>query len=302
MFKKATKEQSRLRLALSAASGGGKTYSGLNIARELGKNVCLIDTERGSASKYSDEFNFDVCEINGDYHPDRLIKLLAEADNQGYDVVIIDSMTHFWNGTGGFLDLCDQEVKRMTSRGGKPDSFAAWKAVTPVYNRMIQAIMSSKAHVIVTMRAKQEYSKEGGKVQKLGVAPEMRDGFQYEMDIEGLLNERHELIVGKTRCPSIDSKIFEKPGKEFAELLKAWLNTGVAPREVASVPVSDVTTTEVSEAVELTTAMKAATTIEELKTAVDAAKLATSEKRITQDEYTELGKVYLAVKKGLAAA
>jgi hypothetical protein len=234
-IKKATKEQSRLRMAIHGPSGAGKTFSALKIATNLGQRICLVDTETGSASKYGDKFDFDVCEINGDYHPDRLVEFLAEAPKEGYDVIVIDSGSHFWNGSGGFLELVDAEVKRAVGRGGKADSFNAWKVVDPVYKRLVHAIQTCKAHVIITLRAKTEYSKENGKVQKLGLAPEMRDNFQYEMDVEGMLDNDHNLVIGKTRCDTLDGKVFKKPGKDVAEILAAWLGSGAVRVEAATV-------------------------------------------------------------------
>lgn len=231
-IKKATKEQSRLRMAIHGPSGAGKTFSALSIATNLGSKVCLGDTETGSASKYGDKFDFDVCEFSGNYHPDSLVEFLHEVPTQGYDVIVIDSGSHFWNGTGGFLELVDAEVKRGVARGGKADSFNAWKAVDPVYKRLVHAIHTCKAHVIITLRAKTEYSKENGKVQKLGLAPEMRDNFQYEMDVEGMLDIDHNLAIGKTRCDGLDGKVFPKPGKNVAHILRDWLGAGVPMRAV----------------------------------------------------------------------
>lgn len=238
-FKKATRLQARLRLALQGASGSGKTRSALEIARHFG-TVAVIDTEHGSASKYVgvSGLEFDVCEVTEDYDPDKLVELLSEA-GKSYDCLVIDSMTHWWNGAGGFLELVDAEVKKQKARGGKGDSFAAWKDIDPKYKRLVHAILSCPAHVIVTMRAKQSYEKEQddrGKttIKKMGLAPEMRDGFAYEMDIEGMLDMEHNLVIGKTRCDAIDGKYFHKPGKELAELLKTWLSVGApapAPKE-----------------------------------------------------------------------
>ncbi len=236
-IKKATKEQSKLRMAIHGPSGSGKTFSALSIATHLGDRILVGDTETKSASKYGDKFNFDVFEFDGNYHPDRLCEFLRETEND-YDVIVIDSGSHFWNGSGGFLELIDQEVKRMKAQGGKGDSFLAWKTVDPVYKRFVAAILNCKAHVIITLRAKQEYSKEGGKVTKLGLAPEMRDGFQYEMDVEGMLTIEHDLAIGKTRLESLDGKVFHKPGKDVANILTTWLNSGAAPaaRESAQNP------------------------------------------------------------------
>jgi len=231
MFTKATKTQAKCRLALQGPSGGGKTYSALAIGTNLGSKVAVIDSEHGSASKYADQFGFDTCSLIGDYHPQRYIDAMKNAAEAGYDVIVADSLTHAWNGTGGFLELVDAEVKRMISKGQRADSFAAWKVVTPIYNKLIQAILSSPCHVIVTLRAKQEYEKtkdDNGKVsvKKVGMAPEIRDNFQYEMDIEGMLTMEHDFVIGKTRCRELDGKIFRNPGKDLADILRLWLSDG----------------------------------------------------------------------------
>lgn len=234
-FKKATKKQSRLRMAIQGPSGSGKTYSALRIASNLADKIAVGDTEYGSASLYASEFDFDVHEFRDNFHPDNAVSFLAEAAKAGYGAAIIDSVTHFWNGTGGFLELVDEDVRKQRARGGRGDSFAAWKEVTPVYNKLVHAILASPMHVFICMRAKQEYVKdtdERGKtvVRKVGLAAEMRDNFQYEMTVEGMLDMEHNLVIGKTRCNAIDGKIYHKPGKELADTLKQWLEDG-APAE-----------------------------------------------------------------------
>lgn len=246
-FGKATKQQAKLRMAIHGPSGAGKTFSALNIAKHLGQTVVLLDTERGSASKYSHRFDFIVPQkddgtpedFNGNFHPDKLISFLAQAPQAGPDpVVIVDSLSLFWNGPGGLLELVDQEVQKMKARGNKPDSFAAWKTVDPMYRRVVQAILGCPAHVLVTMRAKTEYEKsvdEKGKtsIRKVGMAPEMRNQFEYEFDVEAMLDIDHNLVIGKTRCEDLDGKVFPKPGKEFADILARWLADGTpAPTKV----------------------------------------------------------------------
>ena len=298
-MKKAVKSQKRLRMAISGASGSGKTRSALEIAKHFGR-VGLIDTEYKSASAYADKIEFDVEEIVGDYNPERLIKALAE-HGPNYDALIVDSFTHFWNGKGGMLDLADQEVKKMIARGGKPDTFAAWKVVTPIYNRVVQAILGCPCHLFINLRAKQEYSREGGKVQKLGVAPEVRDGFSFEMDIEGMLDENHNLIIGKTRFDSLDGKMFHKPGEDVAKLILAELNSGAAPViDLATTP----SPTEPPPGEEVTAVvpkpdmfstmklrMESANTPETLKEVQQEAIQARAQKTITEEQYSELGRI-----------
>jgi len=180
-FKKAVKRDAKARIALIGISGSGKTYSALRLASVLGEKIALIDTEAGSASKYADEFNFDVVELTT-FHPNLYIEAIQSAEQMGFDVLIVDSLSHAWVGKNGELELVDKAAK--SSRSG--NTYFAWRDVTPLHNRLIDTLLQSKLHVIVTMRSKTEYIVEdikGKQVpKKVGMAPVMRDGIEYEFD------------------------------------------------------------------------------------------------------------------------
>ncbi len=146
MFKKATKTQIKLRLALTGPSGSGKTFSSLALASHLGQRIAVIDTEHGSASRYADLFEFDVVELES-FHPNRYVKAIVAAQQAGYDVVIIDSLSHAWMGKDGELELVDRAR----------NSFAAWKDVRPLERALIDTMLSCKCHLIATMRSKTEW-------------------------------------------------------------------------------------------------------------------------------------------------
>lgn len=224
MFKKATKTEAKLRLAIAGPSGSGKTYSALAIATALGGPIALLDTEHRSASKYADIFAFDVLELDAPYHPDRFVEAIQGAAQAGYKVVILDSMTHAWNGEGGLLDIVEQIAKRMKSA----NSFAAWKDATPIQNRFIEALLSADLHIIGTMRSKQDYVQERNDkgntvIRKVGMAPIQRDGFEYEFDVFLDMDIDNNAIVSKTRCPSLAGKVVNKPGEQVAKVLTEWL-------------------------------------------------------------------------------
>jgi len=224
MFKQAIKQEAKLRLAVAGPSGSGKTFTSLAIASHLGKKIALVDTEHGSASKYADIFKFDVLEMEPPFSPDRFIKSIQDAQANGYDVLILDSLSHMWNGTGGLLELVDQTA-RAKYQG---NTFAAWKDATPLYNRLVDAIIQSSIHIIATMRTKQDYivvtdDKGKSKPQKVGLAPIQREGFEYEFDIVLMLDVENTGVVTKTRAVSLNNQIFPKPGQEFADVVMAWL-------------------------------------------------------------------------------
>ena len=238
-FKKATKAAAKLRMVLHGPSGSGKTFSALSIAKHLGKSVALIDTEQGSASKYADLFDFDVCEIFGKYDPRDLIACLKAAA-EGHDVVVLDSATHFWHGEGGFLALVDKEAKRSQANGKKYDQFGAWKSVDPLYRELVTVMLNLPCHLIVCVRSKTEYSRDDkGKIEKHGMKPEFREGFEYEMDVEGALALDHTLTISKTRINSLDGELFVKPGKDLADKMNEWLNSGTAVQRTTPVAIPD---------------------------------------------------------------
>ena len=237
-FAPATREKAFLRMALQGHSGSGKTYTALNIAKFLanGGKVAVVDTERGSASKYAGgaPFTFDVADLET-FEMTAFMDAVKSAEVAGYDVLIIDSLSHAWIGEGGALDLHDKATARRIDK----NSFAAWADVTPLYRRMFDAITGAQLHVIVTMRTKTEYIVEQNKwgkqaPRKVGTAPMIRDGSDYEFDVVGELDAEHNLVISKTRCPSLDSQVFALPGENVAEILKAWLETGEASKPPTS--------------------------------------------------------------------
>ena len=228
-FTKATVHQARLRLALIGPAGSGKTYSALGVATHLGQRIAVIDTERGSASKYAGLFAFDVLELTS-FAPQTYVQAIQTADAAGYDVLVIDSLSHAWMGKDGALEMVDRAGKRSPSG----NSFAAWRDVTPHHNAMVDAILACRAHVIATLRAKTEYVQDKdahGKtvIRKIGLAPVQRDGLEYEFDVVGDLDQDHTLVVTKSRCPALADTVMSKPGQPLAEALRAWLGQGEAP-------------------------------------------------------------------------
>ncbi|AAK94416.1 hypothetical protein Mx8p81 [Myxococcus phage Mx8] len=243
---KASKKQARLRLALIGPSGSGKTFSALRIARGLvgpGGRIAVADTERGSASKYADRFDFDAQDME-QFGPRDFIRVIQEAEREGYDALILDSLSHAWMGKGGALEMVDNVAKASKSR----NSFDAWRTVTPEHNAMVDAILRARLHVIVTMRVKTEYVVEevnGKKTpRKVGLAPVQRDGLEYEFDVVADMDTA-ELVVTKTRCPTLQRAVVSEPGEKLGETLKAWLTDGVpasAPARAEPVPPAAVTT------------------------------------------------------------
>ena len=235
MFTRAVKTDAKLRLALAGPPGSGKTFSALTLAHALadGQGVAVIDTEHGSASKYADLFPpFDCLNLET-FHPDLYVEAIKAAEQAGYAVLLIDSLSHAWNGKGGLLEIVDGIARR--SKSG--NTYVAWGEATPIQNHLIDTLLRAKLHIIATMRSKMEYAQEKDEqthrtvIRKLGLAPIQRDGVEYEMDVVGDLDTEHTLTIQKSRCPALSGAVIPRPGAELADILRSWLS-GAPPAEV----------------------------------------------------------------------
>jgi hypothetical protein len=218
-IKKAVKEQSKLRLALAGPAGAGKTWTGLGFATVLaeGGKIVVIDTEHGRSKKYADVFDFDIIELDT-FSPKMYMEALALAYKEGAAVVLIDSLSHAWNGEDGILE----QVGR---------NFNNWKEATPLQNRLMNTIQRSPFHVIATMRSKSEYVVEmvNGKAtpKKVGTAVIQRDGVDFEFDVFGMLDREHNLLIEKSVCRKVPvGKSYNEPDSEIATTLLHWLKDG----------------------------------------------------------------------------
>jgi hypothetical protein len=74
--------------------------------------------------------------------------------------------------------------------------------------------------------------------RKVGLAPVMQDGIEYEFDVCGEMDQENTLIITKSRCPKLTGGVFSKPGKEVAEILSTWLDGPPPPPHQTQEPSS----------------------------------------------------------------
>lgn len=226
VIEEATITQAKAKVAIVGVAGCGKTYTSLVTARELGKKILVIDTENKTSAKYAKELGpYQIMSLP-DYSIKTYVEALEHAAVLGYDVVIVDSLSHAWAGKGGALEQAELAKSRY---GG--NKFAAWGDVTPLQNRLVDTILNYPAHLIATMRMKIDYAtvaNENGKssVQKVGLGIIQRDSFEYEFDIIAQMDIEHNLIVTKTRCSQLDGFMANKPSSEFGRIISGWLTDG----------------------------------------------------------------------------
>lgn len=225
-LRKATRQKAKIRLGLSAVSGGGKTFSAILIAKGLTNDlskVVVIDTENNSADLYAHLGDYSVLPLSAPYTPESYIAAIKECEAAGMEVIIIDSITHEWDGKGGCLQIQEQ-------LGGK---YQDWAKVTPRHQAFIDAILQSKCHVITTVRRKQDYEMNKGsdgklKVEKAGLKEITREGFEYELTANLELDTRHNATASKDRTGLFMGQPSFVPSEETGKAILAWCESGVA--------------------------------------------------------------------------
>jgi len=222
----AQRQQVRLRLGMSGASGFGKTYSALILAHGMTgdwSKIAVIDTENNSASLYANLGKYNVLSLTAPFSPERYIEAIKMCEDAGMEVIIVDSITHEWEGKGGCLEIVE-------SLGGK---YQDWAKVTPRHQAFVQAILQSKCHVITTVRRKQDYDMVKGdngrlSVTKVGTKEVTRDGFEYELTINfELINDKHLAKASKDRTGLFMGKPEFLITTDTGKALLEWCNDGV---------------------------------------------------------------------------
>ena len=228
-LRKATRQKAKLRLGLAGPSGSGKTYSALLISYGLvgdWSKVAIIDTENGSADLYEGLGEYNVLSLTAPYSPERYIDAVKYCVDAGMECVIIDSITHEWNGKGGCLELHEKKMQSMRI----PNSYTAWAEITPRHQSFIDCILQSPIHIITTVRTKTEYvliEKNGKQVpEKVGMAAQTRDGFEYELTIFFELGMDHRAFPSKDRTGLFAGKEPAVLTIETGKILAQWCDVG----------------------------------------------------------------------------
>lgn len=244
-LKKAQKKQVKLKIGLSGASGFGKTYSALLMAYGIcgdWSRIAVIDSENDSACLYSDLGDYSTIDLQPPFSPERYIEAIKACENAGVEVIIIDSVTHEWDGEGGCLEIADE----ITQKSNSKNSYVAWGSVTPRHKKFINTILQTKCHVVTTTRRKQEYAMvfndktKKNVVQKIGTKEITREGFEYELTLNfEFAGANHAVTASKDRTGLFMDKPEFVITSETGKQLMSWANDGVNPVEYAIKSISE---------------------------------------------------------------
>jgi hypothetical protein len=230
---KAERRQVKIKLGVQGPSGSGKTYSSLLMAFGITgswSKIAIIDTENYSADLYSHLGNYNVLSLGTPFSPERYIEAIRICERAGIEVIIIDSVSHEWEGIGGILEV----------HGNMPgNSFTNWARLTPRHNAFIQAMLQSPCHIIATIRSKQDYvlNERNGKYvpEKVGLKGVTREGLDYEFTIAFDLDIKHYAQASKDRTGMFMDKPPFLITDKIGHRLKTWCNEAIRPQ--ASIPI-----------------------------------------------------------------
>jgi hypothetical protein len=261
-FDDATRENILIKMALTGPPGGGKTRSALGIATYLAEyldlgEVYLIDSENRSSAKYAFDprtgkgFKFKSLHLpTNDYSPQCYMRAIEVAEKRGARILIIDSLSHAWNGVKGILE----QVNDLTDASRSKNAFSeGWRKATPLQRQFIQAMLGSPAHIIATMRSDPEWvvqEDERGKKSPtmIGLSPQQRKDISFEFDLCIDLKIDHTGVVSKSRCEELNENngVYKLPGENVARILAEWVRSSDAPLPAAPTPVVAVPRTPVA--------------------------------------------------------
>ena len=234
VVKKASRKNVPLKLGITGASGSGKTFSALLIARGMvddWSEIGLIDTENGSGELYANQGpigEYQYLNLRPPFAPHRYIEAIAAMEKSGVKICIVDSSSHEWDGEGGCLEMVEKLKPSMRNE------FAAWGKVTPEHKKFLTAVLQSPMHFVMTTRRKQDYVLEAdsrGKMvpKKVGMKEVQREGFEYELTVNFELDEIHHAKASKDRTSIFANNVAPfLITQQTGELIRKWNDSGAA--------------------------------------------------------------------------
>lgn len=235
-LRQSERKKAKIKMALQGSAGSGKTYSSLLLAQGLTNGdlskVAIIDTENGSADLYAHLGNYNVLSMTPPFTPEKYIEAIDVCEKAGMEVIVVDSISHSWD------ELLDFHSKLAGN------SFTNWAKVTPRQKSFTDKILQCNAHVIATMRTKQDYvlnQKDGKYIpEKVGLKAVQRDGLDYEFTLVFDIDIKHFAVSSKDRTGLFMGKpefvINSGTGKRILD----WCNTGSAPGAIENLSENDV--------------------------------------------------------------
>jgi hypothetical protein len=222
LFQKAKREKIWLKCLFGGPSGSGKTYTalrvGTGIARKMGKPIAAIDTENGRIRYYANEFEFSDVQLEVPFTPEKYIEIIDAAVDDGFGVLLIDSITHEW-------DYCLEVHNKMPG-----NSYTNWAKITPRHDAFMEKILQSPIHILATVRGKDEYTlenKDGKQTpKKIGLGYKQRDNVEYNYTVTFNIDQQNHVADATKDNTHLFEGRYEVLTEKDGEKLFDWANSG----------------------------------------------------------------------------
>jgi len=226
----ANRKQAKIKMGIQGVSGGGKTMSALLIAYGITQDwdkIAVIDSENKSSHLYAHLGHYKVLNLEPPFTPERYIQAIETCEKAQMEVIILDSISHEWEGNGGILDI-------HANMAG--NSFTNWAKLTPRHNTFVEKMLQSNCHILATIRSKQDYvlSEKNGKQvpEKVGLKGVTREGMDYEFTIVLEIDTKHNAIATKDRTGLFVGKPEFRITFDTGRQIGYWCNEGATAKDV----------------------------------------------------------------------
>lgn len=227
-IRQAKRGGSKAIIGIAGVSGSGKTYTALKIARGMVSNaseIGFLDTENKRGSMYADILDgpFMIGDLYPPFSPKRYSEAIKEFQEAGVKVLVIDSVSHEWEGEGG----CDDIANAPLAAGKK---MANWIGAKRDHKSFMNTLLQCNMNIICCIRAREKTDfKDPSKPVSLGVQPVCEKNFMFEMTAS-LLMENEGKSQKFLKIPAFLQKAFGSGngylGIETGKNIIDWINTG----------------------------------------------------------------------------
>ena len=228
----ANRKQAKIKMGIMGIAGGGKTMSALLIAFGITQDwnkIAVIDSENQSSHLYAHLGSYKVLNLEPPFTPERYIQAIEVCEKAGIEVIILDSISHEWEGRGGILDI-------HSNMAG--NSFTNWSKLTPRHNSFVEKMLQSNCHIIATIRSKQDYvlnEKNGKQIpEKVGLKGVTREGMDYEFTLVLEVDIKHNAIASKDRTGIFVGKPEFRVTFDTGRIISEWCNEGTTIDQIKS--------------------------------------------------------------------
>jgi hypothetical protein len=222
--------QSKAVIGIAGQSGDGKTLTALYIARGMvnkASEIGFLDTENKRGSLYADALDgqFMIGDLYPPFSPLRYAEAIKEFQDSGVKVLVIDSVTHEWEGDGG----CD-DIANAPKPDGSPRKVADWNTAKREHKKFMNVLLQSNMDIICCIRAREKTDFTNPALPKsLGLQPICEKNFMFEMTAS-IMMANQGTTQKHLKVPNFLKEAFGNGqgyiGINTGKQIRAWLDKG----------------------------------------------------------------------------